>query len=150
MHQTRIEVGTEVSASDRQMITDGLNDFNRLHVPADGYSPLCVFARGESGVPVGGLLGETFWRWLRIELLWIEEGCRGHGLGTQLLKAAEEEAIERGCTGAFVDTMDFQAPEFYRGHGYVEAGQIPDLPPGHRRIHLQKRFGPPSSLSAVR
>ena len=82
--------------------------------------------------------GETFWTWLHIELLWIEEGHRRKGLGTKLLKAAEDEASRRGCTGAFVNTMDFQAPAFYRQHGYTEEGQIPDFPPGHRRIHLQK------------
>jgi GNAT superfamily N-acetyltransferase len=150
MHEPRIEIGTDASSSDRQIITDGLNAFNRLQVPADNYSPLCVFARSDCGKTIGGLLGETFWRWLHIDLLWIEEGERGHGLGTQLMLAAEEEAIKRDCTGAFVNTMDFQAPEFYRRLGYSEAGQIPDLPPGHRRIHLQKRFDPAASLSADR
>lgn len=38
----------------------------------------------------------------------------------------------------------FQAPEFYRNLGYVDAGHIPDLPPGHNRVHLQKRFAPVS------
>ncbi|MBT6148817.1 MAG: GNAT family N-acetyltransferase [Gemmatimonadetes bacterium] len=148
MPKARIEVGTEVSSTDRQILTDGLSAFNRLHVPSDDHSPLCVFARSENGETIGGLLGETFWRWLHIELLWISEDHRGQGLGTQLLMAAEDEAIDRDCTGAFVNTMDFQAPEFYLKLGYSEAGQIPDLPPGHHRVHLQKRFDILCPLSA--
>lgn len=61
MPEPRIEIETDASSSDRQIITNGLNAFNRLHVPADNYSPLCVFARSDSGKIIGGLLGETFW-----------------------------------------------------------------------------------------
>ena len=118
MHQAHIEVGSVASEADRRLVADGVNDFNMLHVPADDYSPLCVFARSEAGETIGGLLGETFWHWLHIELLWIKEDRRGRGLGTQLVTAAEAEAVKRDCIGAFVNTMDFQAPEFYRGLGY--------------------------------
>lgn len=76
MRKTQIDIVTDTSASDRQIITDGLNAYNSLHVPADDYSPLCVFARSECGEIIGGLLGETFWGWFHIELLWIDEDCR--------------------------------------------------------------------------
>ncbi len=128
------------SDADRQVILDGINSYNRGRVPDDGYLPLSVFARSDDGQTIGGLLGETFWQWLHIELLWVEEQHRRHGLGTELLVATEAEAMRRRCTGAYVNTMDFQAPEFYLKHGYIEAGRIPDLPSGHSRIHLQKRF----------
>jgi hypothetical protein len=44
--------------------------------------------------------------------------------------------------GVWLDTFDFQAPEFYRQHGYVEFGHIDDYPPGHKRYFFQKRLAP--------
>jgi hypothetical protein len=38
------------------------------------------------------------------------------------------------------DTQDFQAPAFYRKHGYSVFGELPDLPPGHVRYSLAKPF----------
>jgi GNAT superfamily N-acetyltransferase len=136
----RFDIDTSPNPTGRQVVVDGLNAYNRLHVPPDGWEPLSIFVRDDADTILGGLVGETFWNWLHIELLWIDETQRRHGLGTRLLAVAEEQAIERGCLGAFVNTMDFQAPDFYHKHGYCEEGRIPDLPRGHWRIHLQKRF----------
>jgi hypothetical protein len=40
--------------------------------------------------------------------------------------AAEQDAIRRRCKYVFLDTMDYQAPEFYQNLGYRIAGQIED------------------------
>lgn len=148
MNEPRIRIEAAASAADRKIIADGLDAFNRGRVPPDGYTPLSIFARDDDGEIIGGLLGETFWDWLHVDLLWIAEAHRGRGLGTRLMQAAEEEAIRRGCAGSYVNTMDFQAPEFYIRLGYTPAGEIPDLPQGHRRIHLQKRFDPTEWIPA--
>ena len=67
---------------------------------------------------------------------------RGRGLGGRLLAAAEQEAVRRGCVGALLDPHDFQAPAFYYKHGYELFGTLTDLPPGHVRYYLAKRFAP--------
>ena len=61
-------------------------------------------------------------------------------MGTKLMQMAEDLAREKECIGIWLDTFDFQAPEFYRKHGYSELGQIPDFPPGHKRFFFQKRL----------
>ncbi|MCA9909224.1 MAG: GNAT family N-acetyltransferase, partial [Anaerolineae bacterium] len=48
------------------------------------------------------------------------------------------EALRRGCNYAHVDTLDFQAPDFYRQLGYTVWGQLDDLPPGHTRYFMRK------------
>jgi ribosomal protein S18 acetylase RimI-like enzyme len=53
---------------------------------------------------------------------------------------AEDLARERGCVGVWLDTFDFQAPEFYRKHGYEQFGRLDDYPPGHQRLFFQKRL----------
>lgn len=121
-------------------ISDGLTAFNdRAAGPADA-RPLWVVARGAEARVVGGLRGITFWHWLFVAWLWVEEDRRGQGIGAALLRAAEDEARRRDCLGAFVDTYGFQAPGFYARQGYTEFGRLDDLPPGGVRIWLARRF----------
>ncbi|MEE1886664.1 GNAT family N-acetyltransferase [Pseudomonas carassii] len=89
---------------------------------------------------IGGLHGEVFYRWFFIELLAIPEQTRGQGTGSRLIRMAEDVARERGCVGLWLDTFDFQAPEFYKRHGFTEFGHLDDFPPGHKRFFLRKQF----------
>jgi GNAT superfamily N-acetyltransferase len=121
-----------------QRVRNGLEAYNRSIAGDDRVQPLTVFLRDAEGVVVGGLLGNTYWGWLAIEIFWIDERARGHGHGTAMLRAAEDEARRRGCRFAHVDTQSFQAPAFYERHGYVEWGRLDELPVGHARIYLRK------------
>ncbi len=85
-----------------------------------------------------GIVGVVGWNWLFISMLWVAEGFRGQGYGTALLLQAEKIAKENGCVGIYVDTMSFQAPDFYKKHGYAEFGRLEDFPIGHSRIWLKK------------
>ncbi len=87
-------------------------------------------------------IGASYWGWLVIEILWVAEALRGQGYGSRLLAAAEKEALQRGCRHAHLDTMSFQAPNFYLQHGYQVFGELHDLPHGHRRIFLKKELVP--------
>lgn len=89
---------------------------------------------------IGGLYGDIFHRWFFIELLAIPEQCRGQGTGSELMRMAETLAREKGCVGMWLDTFDFQAPDFYARHGFTAFGQLDDFPPGHQRFFMQKRL----------
>ncbi len=115
---------------DLRVVRDGLNAFNRQHVPEDNYRPLALFLRSEDQTIVGGLLGATYWGWLYIEILWFDESVRRQGYGEKLLALAEQEAIKRGCRYAHLDTMSFQALPFYEQHGYSVYGTLHDIPAG--------------------
>jgi hypothetical protein len=52
---------------------------------------------------------------------------------------AEEIARARGCVGVYLGTISFQAPDFYRRHGYTESGRIDGYPPGHTRHWFMKK-----------
>jgi GNAT superfamily N-acetyltransferase len=102
---------------------------------------LYVLARDDAGHIVGGLIGATVWGWLELKLLWVSEHCRGRGYGTRLLRTAEEEARQRGCHHALLDTFDFQARGFYEALGYRAFASLADFPRGHSRIFLEKALG---------
>jgi len=123
---------------DIRRVREGLQDYNRLHVPEDDYRPFTMFLRDPEGNVAGGLLGETYWGWLHVGILWLEETIRRQGYGSQLLDMAEKIAAQRGCRGVHLDTMSFQALPFYERHGYKIFGVLEDLPPGHRKFFLSK------------
>lgn len=54
------------------------------------------------------------------------------------MRLAEEEAVRRGCLGAWLDTFSFQARGFYERLGYSVFGVIEGYPPGHSRFFLKK------------
>lgn len=67
------------------------------------------------------------------------ETFRGRGLGSALLERAESFAREFGATGVYLDTLEFQALEFYR-HRYSIYRVLERFPPSSRRFYLQKRL----------
>lgn len=101
---------------------------------------LALLVRGDAGAIVGGLWGRTGRGWLFVDLLGLPEEARGSGLGTRLMRQAEEEARARGCIGVFLDTFSFQARPFYEKLGYAVFCQIEDYPAGHTRFFLSKRL----------
>ncbi len=136
--QVSVSVESTSRIEDTEFVRGMLADFNRRTSGDDNHILLNVIARSADGTICGGLLGGTYWGWLHIDILWVREDLRRHGLGSRLLSAAEAEAIRRGCRHAHVDTFDFQAPGFYGKKGYSVFGEVYDLPPGHRRIYLRK------------
>lgn len=102
---------------DVEAIGRGLAAFNRRHAGDDGHRPLALLLRDPAGALVGGLVADTYWGWLHVDLLWVREDLRGRGHGARLLAAAEAEAVRRGCTRAHLDTFAFQAPAFYEKRG---------------------------------
>ena len=119
-------------------IREALNQFNNQSVGEDGHTPLNIVEYDENGKTIGGILGGTYWGWMYVDILWVDEKHRQKGIGSQLLCAAEEEAIRRGCHHVHLDTMSWQAPEFYKKHGYEVIGVLPDIPSGNQKYLLMK------------
>ena len=144
-----ISIEDEPRAEDCDFVRNRLHEHNTAIVGPDNYAPLAIFVRDDAGSIRGGLLGETFWQWLHISIVWVNESSRGQGLGTRLLALAEEEGLKRGCISAFLDSLSFQAPDFYLKRGYEIWGELKDLPAGHRRIFLQKKLVPSKNRQQV-
>ncbi|MEU6476033.1 N-acetyltransferase [Streptomyces sp. NPDC047017] len=144
----RIEAG--VDRERRDLLRSRLRDTNTAASPvlaalrgspAAHEVPLHVWALDESGDLAGGLVGHTWTSWLHVTYLWVDARHRGAGLGSRLLRRAERTARDRrDCAAVRLETWDFQAPEFYRGHGYEVVGVIPDYPPGLTEYTLVKRL----------
>jgi len=97
-----------------------------------------MLLRDAEGHIYAGLTGHTWGGVAEIRLLWVDERRRHTGIGSGLLRAAEEEARSRGCGKIVLSTHSFQAPGFYLSHGYIVTGEFSDYPRGHRSIFLEK------------
>ena len=87
---------------------------------------------------VGGLIGKVFWNWLYADLVWVDEEFRGQGIGSVVMRRAEERAIEMKLTAIYLWTESWQAPAFYSKLGYKQFVELRDFPPGHIRLGFHK------------
>jgi len=122
------------------VIGQGIREYNLQQAGDDHANNLCFVLRSPDQRVRGGVIGTTFWNWLHVDLMWLEEDLRHQGYGQQLLALAEDEARKRGVTHAYLDTYDFQAPGFYRKNGYQVFGTLNDYPPGHQLFFMLKRL----------
>ena len=135
-----IEMTDDPAPQDVATLYRALVAFNEDKAGNTERRPLGLFVRSEAGAPIAGLTGLSAWGWLFVQYLFVSESLRGQGVGSRLLRAAEEEARARGCVGVWLDTFSFQALPFYQRHGYRVFGTITDYPPGGARHFLLKRL----------
>jgi GNAT superfamily N-acetyltransferase len=123
------------------LISDGLDAFNVLETGTDDRRALAVLASDpESGRVLGGLTGRTSLGLWFVEVVYLPPELRGAGVGSEILRLAEEEARRRGCRAGVLYTISFQAPDFYRRHGWQVFGEIPCDPPGTSRVFMRKEL----------
>lgn len=134
------------SDDDRETVFSWLREFNhsengqfmRLLDEQDA-TPVFLVARCDQGNVVGGLTGETFLDWLKVNIMAVHSDHRRQGIGSELLAAAEEHARSQGCLYSYVDSMSHQAPNFYLGNGYQEVGRLPNWDShGHDKFFFTK------------
>ena len=132
-----LTAGDGDSALDERLSNE-LDTFNFAAVGRDDLREFTVKAE-DDGELVAGLSGWTWGTCAGIGMVWVREDVRRDGWGGRLLAAAEDVARERGCRQVLVSSFTFQAPDFYRRHGYVEFARSPDLPvEGEADVHFLK------------
>jgi GNAT superfamily N-acetyltransferase len=135
-----LTIEDDPSAANVAAIEERVAAYNIAATGYDDYRPLAVFVRDASGAILAGLTGFTWGGTLKIAYLWVRDDLRRQGYGTRLVRAAEREAIARGCLYAVLDTHSFQAPAFYPRLGYTQCGRAEEWPAGHQQLYFHKRL----------
>jgi len=122
---------TDTPPEDRLLAVDaGLERHNHAAAPLADVRPLAAFATDDSGTVVGGAVGRTWGNCCELLQLWVAPEHRSRGVGSRLLLDFEARARARGCSVFYLTTLSFQAPEFYRRHGYDVLARIAGYPEG--------------------
>lgn len=68
---------------------------------------------------IAAVVVHMLWGALHIKYVWTHKNHRNKGCATTLMHRVFEYAKEKECPFAFIETMSFQAPEFYKKFGFV-------------------------------
>lgn len=134
-------ISKELNIKDKQYIENELYNFNSKHLPKDlrgRYEEICLFLKDEHGTVHGGILSEVCWNWLEIHTFMIDEDLRKSGYGTKLIAEIEKIALEKECDFIKVDTLSFQALDFYKKNGYQVFGSIDNVGRDFTHYYLKK------------
>ncbi len=131
-------VTDKIKEEDMEIIHQGLLEYNLSKIEDKNPKDIGIYYQYESGEKLGGLIGHTHGNWLFVKYLWVSEKLRREGIGSQLLEQAESSAKERGCKYVFLDTFSFQAPLFYKKHGYQEVFALEEYPLTGKRYYFTK------------
>ncbi len=96
------------------------------------------FILSDNGITIGGMKARYVGQHFFVSWLYVDSKFQKQGWGRKIMLAGENRAKQIGCKKVFVDTMVFQAPDFYVGLGYKECARIKDFYEGYDRIFFVK------------
>lgn len=114
----KITYKREYSKEDAKKIRQGLDKHAREECGFDEVEDFALFLHDLADEIVGGCYGIMYYGCLYIDHLWVDEKFRNQRLGTKLVQSAEDLAKQNGCLFSTIDTMDWQALDFYKKLGY--------------------------------
>ena len=147
MPDFRYEAHDGLPAEESAIVDKGLGEFNEHAAPLHEVQPLSCFVRDEVGRVVGGAIGRRWGELCELQQLWVEASHRGKGLGVRLVQEFERRACEKGCRSFYLETLSFQAPEFYKKLGYSVVFSRSGYPHGIGKYHMVKELGSPGTAA---
>ena len=106
----------------RQVFVDGQGVPEEREI--DGLDAVSThFLLWRDGVPVGTARMRVLDASAKAERVAVLKSASGRGLGAQLMRALEREAVARGLSGVLLHAQESVIP-FYEKRGYVVAGEF--------------------------
>jgi len=133
-------ITNEWNNDDKTYVNNNMFAFNSKHFPdylKGRYQEVNLFLKNADGQIFGGLLSEICWNWMQVEYLFVADEVRKSGYGKQLLAEAEKIAKAKNCDFIKLDTLSFQALDFYKKQGFEVFGTIPNAG-GYSHYYLKK------------
>lgn len=133
----------ESTKEDEELVWKGIIKHNSEVITLKGSVPEIPVNRvmkDDEGNVIGGIncILNYCWNTMYIDMLWVDQTYRKRGYASKLLNEIETIAIKEECTLIHLETMDFQAKDFYIKNGYETFGELDDVPYGHRRYYMRK------------
>ncbi|MCQ6563837.1 GNAT family N-acetyltransferase [Paenibacillus mendelii] len=135
-----LHISNESNSEDKVYVRNKMIEFNLKHFPDDlkgRYQEVNLFLKNAQGQIYGGIVGEICWNWLEVHYLFVNEEYRKSGYGSKLLSEVEQIAKEKKCDFIKLETLSFQALDFYVKQGFEVFGVIPNAGT-HTHYYLKK------------
>lgn len=135
-------ISNEMNPRYKEYVKNKMIAFNLKHFPDDlkgRYQELNLHLVNAEGQVFGGIVGEFCWNWLEIHYLFVESEFRKLGFGRKLMQEAEKLAKEKQCDFIKLDTLSFQALDFYIKEGFQVFGTIENAG-RHTHYYLKKEI----------
>ena len=131
----RVSLG---SGDDADVIENGIRTYSEAYEPeyesVDFYKKLV----DKDGRFIAGVIADVDKdAYGFVDALFVEEALRHQGLGTALLKAAEDFSKENGASMILTNAGDWNV-DFFKKNGYLLRGELKDVPKGHDCYELYK------------
>lgn len=99
-------------------LSNGIRDYAFEKKGLDPIESFALSLKDENNAIKGGSNGTLYYGCLYIDQLWVDKNYRSKGFGAKLMHTAENLGRERGCLFSTVNTMDWEALDFYKKLGY--------------------------------
>jgi len=133
----KVSLGNE---GDADVIQDGLDTYDEAYEPkyenVDFYKKI---ADKDGKFTAGVIANVNKGAYGFVDALLVEESFRHHGMGSYLLKEAEDFAKENGAAMILTSAGDWNV-DFFKKNGYLVRGELKDVPKGHNCYELFKKF----------
>jgi len=103
----------------KDKIYSGFKELAIQAVGQDGIGDPLAFVAMQTNEYIGAVVLQPFWGALRIKYVWVDKAYRKKKIGTLLMQQAFEYGMNLNFPFAFVETMSFQALEFYQKLGFT-------------------------------
>lgn len=134
------KIDGELNPEDKKVLVDGMLAYHASKGHPRKTDTYSILLKDAENMVRGAVIVSFLWNGMHIDSLWVDESLRNQDWGSKLMKIAEEEAVRRGCTIAYTDTFTWQAPEFYKKHGYSIYGELEDFPAGNSLYYMSKKL----------
>ena len=139
------DMGTRFKVSfgnedDAGAIQDGLDQYDEAYEPK--YENIGFYKKlvDKDGKLLAGVIADVHkGDYGFVDALFAEDAFRHQGLGTVLLREAEEFAKENGTSMILTYAGDWNIG-FFKKNGYLLRGELRDVPKGHNCYELYKRI----------
>jgi len=134
------KIDGELNPVDKKVMVDGMLAYHANNGHPRETQIYSVLLRNQNNEVKGAVVVSFLYQGMHIDSLWVDESLRNQEWGSKLMKMVEEEAIKRECSIAYTDTFTWQAPEFYKKHGYSIYGELEDFPVGNSLYYFVKKL----------